>query len=214
LIRQKFDHRSDRSVEVMNVAWVDWDTKNEWQVSRDIIQQYDVDEIVLCYLPNDIDKRIPTNENENYRKPPKNRWFNTDSSFLLDYLYYRIYVPRISSIQSYTDWLWSGYMNEEVWKQHQADLAGIIELCRNQQVNLRVALLPLIKTSGGQYQPEVIHSKLVHFFRERQVLTVDLLSTIQEQDTADLVVNAHDPHPNEWANTLFAEAIWSAFYKE
>lgn len=214
LIRQKFDHRSDRSIEVMNVAWVDWDTKNEWQASRDMIQQYDVDEIVLCYLPNDIDKRIPMNKNENYRKPPKSRWFNTDSSFLLDYIYYRVYAPRISSIQSYSDWLWSGYMNEEVWKQHQADLTEIINLCRNQQVNLRVALLPLINTSVGQYQSEVIHSKLTRFFEEHQVPTVDLLPAIQKQNPADLVVNAHDSHPNERANKLFAEAIWNAFYKE
>lgn len=214
LIQQKFNVRSNRVVEVMNVAWVDWDTQNEWQASQDIIQQYDVDEIVLCYLPNDIDKRIPTNENENYRKPPTSRWFNTDSSFLLDYLYYRVYAPRMLPIRSYSDWLWSGYMNEEVWKQHQADLTKIIDLCRNQKVILRAALLPLIKTSGGQYQPEVIHSRVTHFFEEHQVPTVDLLPAIQGVDTTDLVVNAHDPHPNEWANKLFAEMIWSAFYKD
>ena len=44
----------------------------------------------------------------------------------------------------------------------------------------------------------------------------DLLPSIEPRPEAraglELVVNAYDPHPNERANELFADAIWQAFY--
>ena len=42
--------------------------------------------------------------------------------------------------------------------------------------------------------------------------TFDLLPVTLTRDPATLVVNSHDAHPNELANRLFADDIWSAFY--
>ena len=196
----------------MNWAWADWDTRDQIKAVHQAITEYDVDEVVLCHLPNDIERRLPTTEDFDPIHPPESRWINTDSSFLLDFLYHRICARRFASVRNYFDWLADGYADPIIWHEQEERFARIIAHCYENSVRLRVALLPFIRTNGDRYDPELIHAALRRFFEVNSIPVVDLLPCVRGYRPEELEVNSHDHHPNELANRLFADAIWNEFY--
>lgn len=207
-----FDRRSPGTVEVMNVAKPAWDTGAQSRPIQDMIEHYDVDEIVLCHVLNDIEGLLPTRPNFDPTRPPDPTWFNPDSSYLLHYLYLRLWLPRAPTVRGYHDWLARGFLDPQVRREHQRQLGAIIGHCKARGVVLRAALLPFIRTGGEELQVPAVQARLREFFEANEVPVVDLLPATQGHDPAELVVNEQDSHPNELAHQLFAEAIWRAFY--
>ena len=193
--------------EVMNVARPGWGTGDQIAPVRDMIAGYDVDEVVLCWLPNDIEKLIPTRDDFNPIHPPLPRWFNPDSSCLMDYFYRRISVPRAATVSGYHDWLADGYNNPQVWQAYQQDLRALIRTCRDGHVRLRVVLLPYVQSGGETFDPSAIHARMTEFLEANDVEVIDLLSSLAGVEPAELMVNSHDAHPNEQAHELFAKAL-------
>ena len=194
-------------VEVMNVAKPGWGTGDQLAPIRDMIAIYDVDEVVLCWVANDIEKLLPTRDDFNPIHPPQPRWFNPDSSCLMDYLYRRISVPRARTVSGYHDWLADGYADPQVWQAYERQLHAIIQLCRERNVRLRVALLPYVQSGGETFDDHAIHTRVQQFFETNNVDVVDLLPSIAGIEPTELMVNSHDAHPNERAHELFAKAI-------
>jgi len=214
IIRRRLAARSPGRVEVMNVAWAAWDTQNEINAIRDMAVHYDIDEVVLCHLPNDIETLLSVSEDRNPTKPPTSTFLNVQRSFLLDYLFHRMIAPRRAVAVSYFDWLWDGYRDPATWSTQRARYDRMIAMCAEHGVSLRIALLPFIRSWGDRYDPEALHEQLASFFASKRVPVVDLLPVINRIDPKELVVNAHDPHPNERANALFAEGIRKAFFAD
>lgn len=212
-LQAMFDQRTPDKVEVMNVSKPGWDTSGQLQPTLQIISRFKLDEIVLCYVPNDIEGLIPVTDKFNPTRPPNWAWLNLDSSCLLDYLYRSIYLPRVPSVRDYHDWLAEGYANDAIWQKHEKQLNVLIQQCKENNVNFRVVLLPYILTSGEKYQPEKLHDTLRRFFEVNHIEVVDLLPSISDVPPNELVVNSNDAHPNEKAHALFADAIWKAFYQ-
>jgi hypothetical protein len=169
-----------------------------------------LDEIVLCYVPNDIETLLPVDGEVDPREPRKSVYLNVESSFLVNHLYYRLFSPRLPNGLSYADWLVSGYRNPDIWAKQQQRLLGIIDLCRQRNITLRVALFPLIWPTGQGYDAAALHVQLRDFFTAQGISVIDLLPTIEGEAHERLVVNRRDAHPNELANRLFADAIWNA----
>ena len=211
-IQSLFDGRAPNTVEVMNVAKPGWDTGAQLQPIQDMIALYGVDEVVLCYVANDIEKLLPTRDEFNPTRPPEVQFFNMDSSCLMDYLYRRLYLPRIPSVKNYHDWLAEGFADEDIGRRHQQQLITIINHCREKDVTLHVVLLPFIRTSGNKLQVAALHALLRKFFEANQTPVVDLYPPIAGLPADELVVNRADAHPNERAHALFAQVIWQAFY--
>lgn len=212
-IQTWLEQRSPGSVEVMNVAKSGWDTGAQLRPIQDMIRLYGVDEVVLCYVPNDIEKLLPRTPAFDPIRPPEPVLVNLSSSCLVDHLYRRIWLPRVPTVRRYHDWLAEGFADTDLWRRHQEQLGAIIHHCREMSVTLRAVLLPYIRTSGSRFQPKQIHDTLRGFFEQNDVEVVDLLSVILNEEAADLVVNRQDTHPNERANELFAETIWQKFYE-
>jgi len=212
IIQARFDERAHGAVEVFNVAKAGWGTADELQPILDLITRYGVDEIVLCYVPNDIEKLIPTTESFDPTMPPDSVFFNLDTSCLLDWLYRRLYLPRLPTVRGYHDWLAEGYASEDVWRTHQQQLYDIKRTCDEHRTTLHVALFPFVRTSGEKFQSDTLHALLGRFFQTNGIEYVDLLPTIQGMPAIDLVVNTADAHPNERAHRLFADALWKALY--
>ena len=206
------ENSASSPVEIMNVAKPGWGTGDQLQPITDMIDAYGADEIVLCYVPNDIEKLLPRSTAFDPIRPPELKLINPSTSCLVDYLFHRVVVPRIGTVRHYHDWLAEGFADPEAWRAHQQQLYAIIHICQERGVALRAVLLPYLRIGGEKFQPEPLHATLRGFFQANGVPVVDLLSTISDHDPADLVVNAHDAHPNEKANQLFADAIWRAFY--
>lgn len=209
-----FNRRSPGTVEVMNVSKPGWDTTAQIQPVVDMVASFGGDEVVLCYVFNDIEKILPLLDGRNPTRPPEPTWVNLESSCLLDYLYRRIWLPRVPTVAKYHDWLADGYSDPALWKRHQSDLGKIIAACRDNHVTLRVALLPFISTAEGRFNRDGLHATLRAFFESNHIPVVDLAPAVAARPPGELVVSSFDPHPNEEANRLFAEAIWKAFYAD
>ena len=208
LLQVRFDSKSKGAVEVMNVAKPGWGTGDEIQPVIDMVESYGVDEVVLCHVPNDIEKLLPISEDFNPIRPPSPQWIDIDSSPLLDYLYRRIYLPRVPTVRGYHDWLAEGYADPTIWGEHRRRLERMAQFCRERGVVFRVALLPFLRTQGTKFDQQKIHDQLRQQFEGDQVPVIDLLDVIRNRDAADLVVNSVDPHPNEVAHRLFADRLW------
>lgn len=215
-IQAMFDQESTGKVEVMNVAKPGWDTGAQLQPIKDMIALYGVDEVVLCYVANDIEKLLPRSDEFDPIRPPEPRLFNPSMSCLADYLYHRVFVPRAPTVSGYHDWLAEGFADPAIWRRHQQQLYAIFHHCQARGITIRVVLLPFIRISGEKFQSARLHGILKRFFESNGAAVLDLLPAIEpwlEAGTeSSLIVNSFDPHPNELAHRLFAEAIWQAFY--
>ena len=211
-IQARFDAATPGTVEVMNVAKPGWGTASEIPAVDGMIERYGVDEVVLCYVPNDIEKLLPRSPDFDPIRPPEPGWINLSTSCLMDYLYCRVWVPRVPTVFRYHDWLADGFADSAIWQAHRRQLTELIEVCRERGVTIRVALLPFIRTSGEKFQAAKLQAMLSDFFSEHGVPVVDLLPAIANEAPGRLVVNGHDAHPNQRAHELFADAIWAAFY--
>jgi len=214
LIQARFDEQEPGAVEVMNVAKPGWSTADEIRPIHDMITVYGADEIVLCYVPNDIEDLIPTTDSFNPTRPPDYQFINLDSSPLLDYLYRRLYLPLVPTVRGYHDWLAKGYADEGIWRAHVEQLNGIVTFCRTHDVSLRVVLLPFLVTSGKKFDGWRILARLRRMFEASNVPVIDLGQLMADRgvNPRSFVVNALDAHPNEAAHALFARAVWAAFY--
>ena len=211
-LQSNFDQREPGKVEVMNVAWSGWGASDYVNAAHDMIQDYAVNEIVLCHVPNDIESLLPVTPDFDPKLAPKSRYVNTDSSFLLNYLFHRVVAPRRASASGYWDWLADGYENPAIWGKQEAHFHKILELAAAGGVRVRVVLLPFIRTGAGRFDQPAIHAKVRAFFEDRGVHVIDLLPVLGGIDQNKLVVNSYDPHPNDAANRMFAQAIWDGFY--
>ncbi len=218
LIQARFDSASPGRVEVMNVAKPGWDTSAELTPIADMIARYGVDEIVLCYVPNDIEKLLPRTPDFDPIRPPEPVLMNIYSSCLVDYVYRTVWLPLTPTVHGYHDWLAEGYADTEIWRRHQEQLASMIRMCKEARrpdgsnVTFRVALLPFIATGGEKFQAKALHATLRNFFEANDVDVVDLLPVLSGHSVKDLIVNSQDAHPNEFAHRLFADSVWKKFF--
>lgn len=200
------------AVDVMNVAKPGWGTADQVRPVNDLIEYYGVDEVVLCYLPNDMETAIDTDASFDPTKPPESSWLNPDFSCLLYELYLRLVLPRTPTVRDYHAWLMEAFRNEATWQRHARDLSALVEICRRHDVRMRVVLLPFILEPPEPYDGQYVRRKVRSLFDDAGIECLDLHAVVADANRRELIVNAADPHPNEAAHRLFADAIRKAFY--
>lgn len=212
IIQQRFDERAPGSVEVMNVAIPGWDTGEQVEPVRDLIELYDVDEVVLCYVPNDIEKILPPLGEDDPTKPPEPSFMRVDMSAVFEYFYYRL-APRFApTVKNYHDWLAEGYADQELSRKQQARLGTMIGACKEQDVAFRAVLLPFLVTGGQKFDTPSMQAHLKKIFDAHEIESVDVWPALSGERPGRLIVNSLDAHPNERAHALIADSIWQALY--
>ncbi len=206
--------RQGRPVESINFAQPGWDTGDQLEPLSALLDGYRVDEVVLVHVPNDIERLLPARSDFDPKRPPRCRWFNTDSSALGEWMYYFLYLPRVPTVQGFHDWLADGYADAGVWERQQLRLTALADACRSHGVTFRVVLFPFLRTGGGRFNAEQIARQHVEWAASRNLGVLDLRSTLTGHTTTSLVVSSQDAHPNALAHQLAAEEILSAFYSE
>ncbi len=215
LIERRFaEFGGPMRVEIMNVGRPGTETGEHIDAIRKMIEGFDVDEVVLCYCINDIDDLTPPGEIPRPPYPPPGTFTNLESSFLLDFLYVQLIARPSEGMVGYFDRLGRTYFDPESWSIQCYRFDLIIQLCHENDIDFRVALLPMPRHGKGDYDPALVHDRVADFFESRSVPVVNLLPCIEGIDPAELVVNNRDYHPNERANALFADCIWEAFYEK
>jgi hypothetical protein len=212
LLQAKFDADAPGTVEVMNLAKPGWNTGQHLQFIREMAPRYEIDEVVLCHVVNDIEDLLPRSPTFDPTRPPETAWLNLDSSCLLDYLYRRVLLPRAPSVRGYHDWLASGYSDPALWERQTDRFRAIGRYCSERQIAFRVVLLPLLAVQGSKLQQEALHARIAGFFDSRSVAAVDLFPVLGGHSPPSLMVNSHDSHPNELVHQMFANRIWARLY--
>lgn len=211
-IRSRFDQVRPGSVEVMNVARPGWDTGAQLEHLDELLARFEIDEVVLCYVLNDLEDLIPREKASDPTRPPVPTLFNIDSSPLLDYLYRSVWLPREPSVRMYQGWLAAGYADPGVWKAQVDRLHGLAVTCRERGVTFRAVLLPYIRVDDSKLSRPALHAQVRNALKQISVEVLDVLPVIAGEDWRNLIVNRNDAHPNESAHAIIADAIWDSFY--
>lgn len=97
--------------------------------------------------------------------------------------------------------------NREGWEQTQRKLRRVARTCRSLNVQLVVALWPLLPDVDGGYPFAEIHRKIRSFCEDEGITFHDFLPSLREHRAATLWVHPADHHPNEVAHALAANSL-------
>jgi lysophospholipase L1-like esterase len=201
--------------EVHVLAQPGYDTHDEIeQLQNSLSQHYQLDTVVLVYCLNDVVDMFPEWAEAVLRvraQAAQSGWL-VRNSYLVNTLYYRLFAPRDADAKRYFEFIAEGYRGAH-WTQQQQRLKTLRDLVQSHGGRLLVVTFPFFQGLGAQYPYQSMHDQLAQCWRALGVPELDLLTVYRNIPTGKLVVNRHDPHPNEYANALAADAI-GKFLKE
>lgn len=175
-------------------------------VAEALAQGYELDEVVLVTLTNDICDIIEPWEavrsafyRDAERLPSLIR-----ESFALNLFYYRYRRLTDPSIGSYYAFMREAYAGP-LWARQQQRLRAFHKLVEGNGGRLSVVFFPMLDRPLDTFAFE--HQQLEAFWRSVGVPTLDLRNAFAQRDLQPLVVNSDDPHPNAAAHAIAAQAI-------
>jgi len=214
----------DRFANLVRAAHPDWevqvlatngfDTGHELKLVKQLAgARYPFDLVVLVYCLNDIADIVPEWKRINEKiyargRPP----FLIDHSYFLNTWYYRLRSARDPEIKQYYSFVIDAYQGS-LWTTQQERLESMAEFVRADGGRFLVVVFPFLHRIGPDYEYGAVHAQIGHFCAEIEAPHLDLLATYSGHRSRDLIVNPRDPHPNEHAHALAADAI-SAFIAE
>lgn len=174
---------------------------------------YQFDCILLMYCLNDIDYLLEeTKEIYGRIAEFKNKLgFLGQESYFINSMYFKWFAFNNPDFENYSEFVKKAYNNEK-WEKQKETLSKIKYVAKTLSKNFVVVTFPFLQEKKEKYSYRSVHAQLNRFWEEEQVDHIDLLETYEPYLGKDLVVNAYDAHPNEFANKLAAEAI-STFLK-
>jgi hypothetical protein len=192
---------------VGNAAKNGWDTGDEAKA----LQSYPVtpDVVVLVYYVNDIFQAARACK---FAMPfavhfPKNfvSKYLVNHFALINFVYWRL--ARMGNMQGamqgFSDRLQAAYDDPRVWSAHVAELDSIVDWCRERHIRLIAMVIPTLGDVAGSTP---ITAKVVSYFTEHGVQTVDLAPRLSGRAPSDMMVNGVDSHANRRLNADMA--VW------
>ena len=169
---------------------------------------YELDFVVLVYGLNDISDIDPAWEvmRERLYETGQPSSFFTLHSYLFNTLHYRWVAFRSRDLGDYYLQNRDAYASE-LWKAQRKRLKYFAQRVRERGGRLAVITFPFLHAVGPDYAYQPVHDQLGKFWIRLDVPHLDLLSLYADRDPHELVVNAHDTHPNEYAHEMAATAI-------
>jgi lysophospholipase L1-like esterase len=212
-------HAEDRFANRLRRAHPEWeihllaqpgfDTGNELDLMEKCLGQgYQIDQVVLVYCLNDVADLFPEWAEAVGRiraEAERGGWFR-QHSYLVNTLYYRITAPRNRDMQSYFEYVREGYQGRH-WEQQQQRLKAFRDLVESHGGRFAVVTFPFFQALGPHYEYQFMHDELNQCWRALKVPHLDLLSVYQALPPGKLMVSRSDPHPNEAAHALAADAL-------
>jgi hypothetical protein len=170
---------------------------------------YQLDEVVLVYCLNDVGDLLLAPGGPFEGKLPAfdqtGPWF-IRGSYFLDLFYNRYQAGRNPFVKNYFSFVKQGYRGE-YWEAQKKRLEAFRDLVEAHGGHLSVVTFPFLHALGPNYDYGFVHEELDRFWKSQRVPDLDLLPVYAGRAASKLTVNAHDAHPNEFANELAAEAI-------
>ena len=112
---------------------------------------------------------------------------------------------RTSEVEA---WYRSFYVEERAdrWDRASGELAAMAAYCREHDIALTVAVLPLIHRLNDHPFTD-IHNLITGFCRDHGIQVVDMLPVLKGIPDQELWVHPTDHHPNARAHGMMAEAL-------
>jgi hypothetical protein len=170
--------------------------------------QYELDQVVLVYCLNDVSDLLPgraENLTRINQMVAARGWWQRHSYFV-DTLGHRWRARRDAFIKNYYSFVREGY-TAETWARQQQRLNDFCTMVQTNGGQVTAVTFPFLHALGDNYEYEFAHEQLEQHWRAAGIPHLDLLPLYRETPKERLIVNRLDPHPNEYAHQLAAEAI-------
>jgi lysophospholipase L1-like esterase len=95
------------------------------------------------------------------------------------------------------------------WIACQRAFHDLFTACRNEHIDLRIAIIPELHSFGSTYEFKGINEKIRALAGAADVPTIDLTNGPSGIDPKELVVTPSDVHPNDKAYELFAQKMYT-----
>ena len=200
---------SGYNVEVYNLGKSGYDTEAEIEVYNKV-KSLNFDLIVWQYYINDIqpkDSSTGTKILERNGQKAKIIKFVSNTSFFLDYLYWRFSSVYTSTIVSLRTADIDQYKDKKVLAQHKENITSFINSLKSENKKIAVVMFPSIDLIDKEY-PTFINDIMISHFRENGIEPVDLLEYLRGQNPEKLMASRFDSHPNEEVHRLAADKIY------
>jgi len=175
-------------------------------ISEEVKSGYEFDHVVLVYFLNDISDVMEEWKAILYRiyfiEPP----FFVKHSYFLNLLYYHYITPRDPGISRYYGLLREAYSGP-TWEKQKYLLSVLKPYFDSENIDFMVVTFPYLNNLGPNYEYRKAHEQLDAFWKDANVPNLDLLPVFEQYRSKNLVVNAHDHHPNELGHEIAAKAI-------
>jgi len=182
---------------VYNASDIGWDTPEELQALRTYPVKPDI--VVLSYYLNDIfgaankvhfdapfGVKYPSNSVTRYL---------VDNFALANFVYWRL--ARMGNMENAAESFWgrlkAAFSDPAVWGEHEKELGGIVQACREEGARLIVLIFPNFLDAAGSAP---LTAKIAAYFQSRGATAFDLAPMFEGRDPDELVVNCVDAHPN------------------
>ena len=183
------------------------DTGHELDRVRTTPADYALDQVVLVYCLNDISDIIPKWQEILQRiksaNPPRHVFKH---SYFLNTLHFRFIAAEDPDVANYFSCTLDAY-NGAIWKQQESRLRRLAQYVKSRGAHLRVVTFPYLHNLDQDYSFEHVHQQLDRLWRSLGVPNLDLMQLYRSKAGEDLMVGAHDAHPNEYAHRLAAEVL-------
>jgi hypothetical protein len=177
-------------------------------VNRLAAKGYGFDRVVLVYCLNDLGDLV-TQQDEAFKRMfdslAAGNWL-TRNSYALNLFTQRYKAARNPYVRNYFSFVREAYQGE-IWERQKMRLREFQAAVEARGGKLAVVTFPFLDALGPDYPYKGVHEELSRFWQEQGVPHLDLLPVYAGLSPRELVVNAHDAHPNERANRLAAEAL-------
>lgn len=211
LMRKKY-----KDLEVHLIATSGASTLTEAKILKDLQKDgYQFDIVVLAYCLNDIDyiideapkiyKRIHDFNN--------NLGFIAKNSYFINMLSFQLFALNDPDFMNYADFVLDSYSGE-TWEKHKTVLKDVKDFTDNINHPLMVVTFPFLQQEKEKYTFRAVHQQLNNFWKENNVVHLDLLPIFEPHMGSKVTVNEYDAHPNEFAHQLAADAIDNFFRQE
>jgi Flp pilus assembly protein TadD len=184
---------------------------------------YEFDQVVLVYYLNDIDDATQEPRQEPEGRLPKVEVLSHLLSNLLSklgrpllnhsYLFNTFYGrplqrPFLSATKpsAYSRNQHDAYFGHP-WELITPLLKAMRDMVRDRGGEFSVVTFPSVQLICSNYEFRDVHQRLNDFWRSLEVPHLDLLPVYEPYTFRQLMVNAYDAHPNEFAQALAADAI-------
>lgn len=161
------------------------------------------DWIIVSYFLNDIESAAATAWPLLFKEPKLIPWVLVDSSFTLNYIYWRIY--RGSFGNTYWKDIDRAYNDRRTWRTHKLELLKFVNYARNNNAKIAFIVWPYLLDVNGSLK---YTDKVADFLRGKGVKVLDLGQYFKGRRPASLVANSMDAHPNASVDAEVGKLIY------